>query len=486
VALTAEEIDLLLEETKKIFLGRRVRKVYHLEPHELYLAFRAEGKKVFLFLTTRPRVSRFHALWEAGPFPPRPSPFCETLRAALSGKPLTGAGKLAGNRAVRFDFGSEGDALVGEFFGARGNIVLLKGGAIVDSLWPIRREGRRFRPGHAYRLPPPPEETFSRQHPRYLLRRGSGPYPFSTALAELMRRKERELVFGEKRNKIRARIRRERKRRERLLARLAADKKAAEEADKYRRFGEALKCRLNEVPRGLSEVTLPDPFEPGAELVIPLDPALSARENLARLFQRYRKLRDALPVVTERYEKCARRIAGLDEAAEALESLSWDREEDEKRLEELARRFGPGGRAGKEGGGKGPKVTAPRGVRRFVLRDHMVWVGRNERENAELVRRTARGNDLFLHVAGRPGAVVIVRAPPGKEVAPEVLGDAALLAVYYTAGRAGGTHEVDYTRVKYVRPLGKEPGRFSLGDRRSLRVTVEAAKLQSILAELKP
>ena len=110
-----------------------------------------------------------------------------------------------------------------------------------------------------------------------------------------------------------------------------------------------------------------------------------------------------------------------------------------------------------------------------------MWVGRNARENGELLRRVAHGNDFFLHIAGRPGAVVILRAPEGKDVSPEALREAAMVAVFFSLGKDAGAQSVDYTHVKHVRIMGRGQGRFAMGSRRTLRVTVQADRLPSIL-----
>jgi predicted ribosome quality control (RQC) complex YloA/Tae2 family protein len=483
MALSVEEITLLLDETRDLLAGRRVRKIYHIEPHELYVSFRTGSERVFLFMTTRPQVSRFHARWEGGPFPPRPSAFCEKLRAELSGRVLATAVRLARNRAVRFDFDQCAYALVGEFFGARGNVILLHEDRVAGSLWPIRRGGATLRPGHAYRLPPEPPGAGSRQHPRYLLHGpegedAAGDFSFSRALAAVMDRRERELNFTAKRARLRSRLTRERKRQERLLARLDADRREAENAEAYRRQGEALKCHLREVKAGQESLTVPDPFDPERRLEIRLDPACSPPENLERLFRRYRKLKAASGVIEERHAACVQAIAGIEASLAVLNDLSWEREEDVRRLDELTERHAPPA----EKRARGARQPPARRERRFVLHGHQVWVGRSAKENAELVRRIARGNDLFLHIAGRPGAVVIVRPPAGKEATPEVLAEAGVLAVYYSMGREAGSQDVDYTRVKHVRMLGDAPGRFTLAGRRTLRVSVEADRLSAILS----
>jgi predicted ribosome quality control (RQC) complex YloA/Tae2 family protein len=117
-----------------------------------------------------------------------------------------------------------------------------------------------------------------------------------------------------------------------------------------------------------------------------------------------------------------------------------------------------------------------------------ILVGRNAKGNDELTRKIARGNDWFLHVSGRPGSHVIVRALPGKTVPLETLLDAAHLALYYSLSqkdRSGpgltAAADVHYTPVKYVRkPKGLEPGRVLLATHKTLRVRLEAGRLERL------
>ena len=76
---------------------------------------------------------------------------------------------------------------------------------------------------------------------------------------------------------------------------------------------------------------------------------------------------------------------------------------------------------------------------------------------------------------------MIVRPRSGTEIAPEVLGDAALIAAHFSGGKPDGAYDVDYTQVKYVRMLPKEVGRFMLAKRRTLRVAVESDRLRALL-----
>src|SRR5262249_31310668 len=95
---------------------------------------------------------------------------------------------------------------------------------------------------------------------------------------------------------------------------------------------------------------------------------------------------------------------------------------------------------------------AQKGVRRFQSKDGLaIWVGRNHKENEQLVIRLARGNDLWMHLKGRPGAHVVIQIPGGKSPSLETLLDAATLTAYYSGVSDKEKVEIDYTFRKYVK-----------------------------------
>src|SRR4030095_16704430 len=86
------------------------------------------------------------------------------------------------------------------------------------------------------------------------------------------------------------------------------------------------------------------------------------------------------------------------------------------------------------GSRRAPRAPAPRGpARRFLSGEGFeILVGRSARDNDELTLRMGKGNDLFLHVSGRPGSHVIVRSVPGKTFPLGTILDAPRLALHYT------------------------------------------------------
>jgi len=84
----------------------------------------------------------------------------------------------------------------------------------------------------------------------------------------------------------------------------------------------------------------------------------------------------------------------------------------------------------------------------FWIEGYKVAVGRNSRENQELLK-IARANDIWMHVREIPGSHVFIRTD--KQNLPQsVLESAAKLCVDFTT-KSPGNYEVDYTKRKFVK-----------------------------------
>ncbi len=124
------------------------------------------------------------------------------------------------------------------------------------------------------------------------------------------------------------------------------------------------------------------------------------------------------------------------------------------------------------------------------------WIGRSEGlelqfevpsgvpgENDALTVRIARGNDLWLHARGIPGAHVVVRLEKGRAPDQETLLDAAHLAAHFSGARGEPAVEVAWTRAKHVRKVrAGPPGAVSYSQERSLLLRLEPARLERLLA----
>jgi predicted ribosome quality control (RQC) complex YloA/Tae2 family protein len=279
-------------------------------------------------------------------------------------------------------------------------------------------------------------------------------------------------AHGQRRETIAAAIRQER---DRVAAReraLVAEAERAAEAERWRRWGEAIYAYAWSLTPGQKELVADD-------LIVPLDPARTPSENAQDYFERYRKAQSAAANVPALLEEARTTLAYLDqlltflrlaEGYPAIEAI--DREWQEWRAGE--RPEGRGGEQAKGRKGKQPKQKgSAKPARPQVLRTrggHQLFIGHSGAQNDAVTFDIAGPDDIWLHSRGVPGSHVIVKWS-GSRTDDAVLQAAAELAAYYSANREAGRVEVDHAARRDVRKIkGAGPGMVTYRNERTLRV----------------
>jgi predicted ribosome quality control (RQC) complex YloA/Tae2 family protein len=298
-------------------------------------------------------------------------------------------------------------------------------------------------------------------------------------------------------------------------ANLVNDAMEFAQADARQRMGEILVAHQRDVPRGATEVTLPD-HAAGATgslvvtVTIGLDPSLTAAANAERYFKRARRARRGSLRVTQRLTQTDRELArihgwakevGAAEDLRTLEAVIREMQQvprllgpqDRKDFAALSDDTGPQPpRTAPGAGADRPPVrpaarAAPPGLepRHFVSSDGFpILVGRSTEGNDYLTVHLARSQDWWLHVQGRSGSHVVIRVPDRSGNVPRrTLIEAAQLAAYYSQARDDGKVAVDYTLRKYVRkPRKSKPGLVTISQEKTIFVAADKA-LVARLAE---
>jgi predicted ribosome quality control (RQC) complex YloA/Tae2 family protein len=204
-----------------------------------------------------------------------------------------------------------------------------------------------------------------------------------------------------------------------------------------------------------------DPDDP--ELEIDLDPRLSYSENAQEYFEKYEKAKRAARQVPRRIALARHEIRYLQQLKTDLHlAENWPEiSEIREQLQE-------------EGYWQGSRSAAPRGgrpgVRRFTDDGYVILVGRNARQNHELITERASGRDLWLHARRIPGSHVIIKND-GRPIPDRIVQRAAGLAAYYSAARRDTAVEVDVTERRYVRTIkGGKPGMVTYQNEETLTV----------------
>ena len=246
---------------------------------------------------------------------------------------------------------------------------------------------------------------------------------------------------------------------------------ATENAEEFRQKGELLTTFLHQVPNDQDQVVL-DNYYTNQPITISLDKALTPNQNAQKYFKRYQKLKEAVKYLTDLIEETKATIlylesvetvlsqAGLDEIAEIREELIQTGFIRRRQREKIQKRKKP------------EKYLASDGKT-------IILVGRNNLQNEELTFKIARKEELWFHAKNIPGSHVVISG--NLNPSDEVKTDAAELAAYYSKGRLSNLVQVDMIEVKKLnKPTGGKPGFVTYTGQKTLRVTPDSEKIESM------
>lgn len=275
--------------------------------------------------------------------------------------------------------------------------------------------------------------------------------------------------------------------------RLRSTEVALQEAEgdlDWKKFGDLLKATLHEPPRlqditkelkkkfkGATHFRALQDYTDDQPFLIPSDPKLSPSEQVEKFYQLARRR-------SRKISESRTRVADLKAAHERLNELIElpIKSGDWKGLEKLERAANPlhTGQTLEDSAARNKKAGAWLG-KTFTSRDGLsILVGKSKDENLELTFKHSRGNDIWMHIRGKPGAHVLIPLQTGKSAPLETLLDAAVLCVYYSGGEKWGKTEVDYTFKKYVKRI-KDSSEASYTHNKTLIVEPEAARLKRLI-----
>ncbi len=531
MSLTAGEIGLVATRWQDDLVGGILRKaISPAEPDRVVLEVRTPGCNHYLQIVTDRFSSRICRIAEKPPSATRPHPFVMLLRGHGTGAVIRAVRQINDDRVVAIDFHAKGateqnycsaasrgateqnycsaasrdvvGTLVCELTSRHGNLFWIgSGGLITGSFYPNRSHKRALVPGKPYMEPLQKVNAATRPS------RFEDDADIERRIEDFYLDRESDTALEQKRRVITRMVRIARRRLERLLSNLEEDKARAQEAEVLRNRAFLIQANLGRAQRGDSRLEVTD-FE-GNDVVVPLDPSIDAVSNMERLFRRSKRLGRATPRIRERHEEATGQLVRIDLLVERIsvateqnycsaaskvateDLLDEMREELEERFPDLAAR---------EARSPQNKIIVPRHLRRSgtapehlpyrtvgIVAGKIARVGRSAADNDALTLKHAGPNDLWLHVRGRKGSHVVVPMGRGEDPTPDVLVDAAHLAVHFSQARGEDDVEVTYTRRKYVRkPRGVAPGAVSVTREKTLMLRLDEARLKRLLTPSRP
>jgi predicted ribosome quality control (RQC) complex YloA/Tae2 family protein len=249
------------------------------------------------------------------------------------------------------------------------------------------------------------------------------------------------------------------------LASLEQQHAKADDVEELRVWGETIYAYLWQIQPGDAALDVDG-------LRIPLDPALSGKENAAAYFDRYRRSQRAGEHLPARIEEARQELDYLEQlrvqvhqadSFAALESLRAELYESgaSSDAERASRKQA---RPKSDTGKRGPIWTDADG--------NMVYVGRSGKENDHVTFTVAGPDDTWLHARGVPGSHVVVKWRTPQEVDEgSTIETAAALAAWYSSARESGSVEVDVAKRRYVKKIsGAGPGMVTYRNERTILV----------------
>ena len=226
-----------------------------------------------------------------------------------------------------------------------------------------------------------------------------------------------------------------------------------EKRETYRIRGELLNTYGYELTGGEKELRCLN-YYTNEEVMIPLDPTLSARENAQRYFDRYAKLKRTYEALEKLAEESRLELMHLDSIQASLDIAL--KEEDLVPIKEELTEYGYIRRHASDG--RKVKITS----RPYHYRSsdgYDIYVGKNNYQNEELTFKVASGNDWWFHAKGIPGSHVIVKCQGREDLPDRVFEEAGALAAFYSRGKSADKVEIDYIQKKHLRKVaGAAPG----------------------------
>lgn len=493
--LRREEVTLLVSELSSVLEGQRIGKIYDAPHGNLRIVIGSGSARLHLLVSVHPGTSRMVLLEGPLPAPERPGETVARLRTLLSGALVDQVDQPGGDRLMRLRlaFGPQKrhrrDLLL-ELFGRQGRLLVLEGkparvrfvtgrGGIGNGepyQYPQAplREDERITGGVSPTMPFDPFQHIP-------VEQRIGESPFHHWLGPQLADREESLILEGKIRQGQQELNRQRKILTRRLQNLQSDLQRSLDWQWWQNRGELLKSVLHQLKRGMSSIEVADWYqEDSPNVEIELVSEKTPIQNVERYFHKARKGKRSIDQLTQRTGDTQTLCDELDSLLHESENLkSCENPAHEEIDDWLRRTLKWCSRHGKKkqipkdqrSGGRGKPEKRP--FMRYRSREGLeILVGRSARENDDLSIRTAKGNDLFFHIAGKPGPHVLMRVPRGVVASPESIDDAAYVAAYRSGWRGPGGVAVHWTESKFVRkPKGLPPGKVLIDREREHWVT---------------
>jgi predicted ribosome quality control (RQC) complex YloA/Tae2 family protein len=477
MSLNWKEINLILDELG--LAGSRIQKVFQGDFNVLALeVFGKAGGKTgaqTIIVSLAPGGCRINRSFRPVPKTGKPLRFAEFLKSRVVNGRIEEASQLGGNRIVRLLI-RRGEiryrVYIRLWSNAANVIVTGEDGVILDAMKRLPKRGEVS--GGSYKPEETLGETADKKAESYAVRELPGDLSFNEKIDVFYAEQGGELSLENLRERAERLIGGSVNRLEASLEKLREKEADYKNAARWKEYGDIIMANASDIVPGSVWLEAEDFFSPENKTIrIELDARKSPAENAELCYEKYRRGKSGLKDLREEIQDGETELARLRETEEKLLA-----ETNPLVLKGLLRKIRPGsGRSvspGETGAAKRPGLS-------FRDGDWLVIVGRDAKENDELLRRHVRGNDLWLHARDYAGAYVFIKHRPGKTPPLDILLDGGNLALFYSRGRNNGSGDCYYTQVKYLRRAKNGPkGKVIPTQEKNISVKLDQKRLKKL------
>lgn len=389
-----------------------------------------------------------------------PSSFSKLLTQALHLWHVTNCELLQEDRILLLVFkkGQEVRNLICEFIPKRANCHLVdRQQQVIASLNPISQT--------YYTSPPPPaQQTVP-----------TATLVSSFEIEDVYLPLELEAEFIEKKQQVETQLKNQLKHTARAKSKLSQDLEAALRWEAVQHEAILLQSNLFKIKKGMDKVSVNDWLQDNAEVEIALDPTLAPADEVAKRFQKSKKLKRGIEPLKRQLEQTLKNAEKISTLLEQLQQIQAEQE-----LKTFCQKHYLSPLKGAPQKYAKPVPALP--YREFITDAGLqVWVGKSAKDNDILTFTHGNGSDYWLHASGVPGSHVILRLGKHKEPDEESIKDAVQAALFYSKAKDSQEGEVCITQCKYVSRFGKnQPGKVQISHHRNVYAKIDLNRLKKL------
>lgn len=219
---------------------------------------------------------------------------------------------------------------------------------------------------------------------------------------------------------------------ERKLINLNNDLTDALNSDIYRIKGELLYNNLNRINKGATSITLFNYYD-NSNLEIELDPSISPNKNASKYFQIYNKKKNATKIIPNQIDECKSEIEYYELLLSQIEVGNIDD------ILGISNEINPK---------KTNKKTKIK-LTTYKTNDYIIYIGKNNEQNAYLTKVIAKSSDLWFHIKDMPSSHIVLSGVVNEES----IRCASMICAYFSKARYSSSVPVIYTEVKYLKRI---------------------------------